>query len=181
MDKYLVKKPSELSETEIQAILLAWDVEEWKALTLPEFRKRFEDSEFHLLTGEESKLLSIARINFRFSVKIKETDYKIAELVGFVAVEILQGYGKFLLKQVADNLSNRKIEAIGFCKRRTSPFYETNGFKVLHGKVKHLREKINDQWFTPTEDDDIVSLTLSEQTLSLFDEISDEEPAYLLF
>jgi hypothetical protein len=178
---HIIKRPDELAESDIQIILTNWEVDEWKQLTPEEFRKRFEDSEFHLLNGEDSRLLSVARINFRFKVSIHESVYDIAELVGFITVEVLKGYGKILLGLISDNLKERNIEAIGFCRRRTAPYYESAGFKVLRDKVKHLREKKGDDWFTPSEDDDIIAINLSEHRIELFEKISDERPAYLLF
>jgi hypothetical protein len=180
MHTHLIKKPDELSEREIQIILTNWEVEEWKELTPDEFRRRFEHSEFHLLNGEDSSLLSVARINFKFKVSIDETVYDIAELVGFITVEVLKGYGKILLALISDNLKGRNIEAIGFCRRRTAPYYESAGFKVLRDKVKHLREKKGDEWFTPAEDDDIISLTLKEETIQLLEKLDDSRPAYLI-
>jgi len=181
MHNYSVKKPADLSEEEIQLILQTWDVDEWKEMAEHAFREKFKHSEFHLLTGSSSNLLSVARINFKFKVSVGEKEYEIAELVGFVTVEILKGYGKVLLGKIAENLKGRNVEAIGFCKKRTSPYYESVGLKVFHEKVKHLREKKNDQWFTPTEDDDIVALTLEDHTIEIFQSLSDERPAYLFF
>jgi hypothetical protein len=181
MPIHLIKRPTELSESEIQIILTNWEVEEWKQLTPEEFRKRFEHSEFHLLNGEDSSLLSVARINFKFKVSIDESVYDIAELVGFITVEVLKGYGEMLLRNISDNLKERNIEAIGFCRRRTAPYYESAGFKVLRDKVKHLREKNGDVWLTPREDDDIIVLTLNTDRIELFENISDERPAFLLF
>ena len=181
MHTHLIKSPDELSETEIQIILTNWDVEEWNQLTPEEFRKRFEHSEFHLLNAEDSSLLSVARINFKFKVSIDESVYDIAELVGFITVEVLKGYGKILLGLISENLKGRNIEAIGFCRRRTAPYYESAGFKVFRDKVKHLREKKGDDWLIPKEDDDIVALTLADDKIEIFENISDERPAYLLF
>lgn len=181
MQDYLVKNAAWLSESEIQTILKSWDVEDWKQLTPDQFRERFEYSEFHILNGKASQMLSVARINFKFRVGIDEKEYEIAELVGFVTIEILKGYGKVLLRQMADNLQERNVEAIGFCRKRTSPYYESAGFKVLRDKVKHLREKKEDAWYTPKEDHDIVALRLTDQTLTLLENISDERPAYLFF
>src|SRR5882762_11920358 len=90
---YKVKLSAGLSDVEIKTILDNWDVADWKEMEADAFRKRFENSEFHLLTDAGSNMLSIARINFKFKVKIGERIYPIAELVGFVAIEILKGYG----------------------------------------------------------------------------------------
>jgi hypothetical protein len=181
MPAYTVKKPVQLSEGEIQTILKNWDVEEWNQLTAEEFRTRFEHSEFHLLNDDDSNLLSLARINFKFMVRIDEADYDIAELVGFITTEVLKGYGKILLGHISGNLKGRNIEAIGFCRRRTAPYYESAGFTVFRDKVKHLREKKDDAWFTPSEDDDIIALTLSESKMDLFSRLNDDRPAYLIF
>lgn len=178
---YAVKNPGQLSDDEIKTILDNWDVLDWNDMKPEEFKNRFRRSEFHLLTDSTSNLLSIARINFNFKVKIDESEYQIAELVGFVAVEILKGYGKILLDSVGDNLKNRNIEAIGFCKNKNSTFYESCGLKIFYNSVKFLREMKDGKWFTPTQDDDIFSLTLSESTIPLFEKLSHDHPAYLIF
>ena len=178
---YAVKNPVQLSDAEIKTILDNWDVLDWNDMKPEEFKNRFRRSEFHLLTDSTSNLLSIARINFNFKVKIDESEYQIAELVGFVAVEILKGYGKILLDRVGDNLKNRNIEAIGFCKNKNSTFYESCGLKIFYNSVKFLREMKDGKWFTPTQDDDIFSLTLSESTIPLFEKLSHDHPAYLIF
>jgi hypothetical protein len=178
---YAVKNPGQLSDDEIKTILDNWDVLDWNDMKPEEFKNRFRRSEFHLLTDSTSNLLSIARINFNFKVKIDESEYQIAELVGFVAVEILKGYGKILLDRVSDNLKNRNIEAIGFCKNKNSTFYESCGLKIFYNSVKFLREMKDGKWFTPTQDDDIFSLTLSESTIPLFEKLSHDHPAYLIF
>ncbi|HEX3078902.1 MAG TPA: hypothetical protein VHQ04_00505, partial [Puia sp.] len=94
---YTVKKPGELSDAEIKTILDNWDVPEWNDMKPEAFRNRFGKSEFHVLTDAVSNMLSVARINFNFKIRIEEKEYRIAELVGFVAVELLKGYGKELL------------------------------------------------------------------------------------
>ncbi len=178
---YAVKQSSALSDAEIRTILESWDVADWKDMRTEEFRHRFETSEFHLLSGPDQQMLSIARINFKFKVKIGDVIYPIAELVGFVAIEILKGYGKILLGRIKENLQNRKIEAVGFCKNKSSTYYESCGLRIFYNAVKYLREKKDDEWFTPTEDDDIISLTLDNPAIALFEKLSDENPAYLLF
>jgi hypothetical protein len=178
---YVVKNPGQLSDGEIKTILDSWDVFDWNDMKPGEFRNRFGKSEFHLLTDPVSNILSIARVNFNFKVKIEETEYQIAELVGFVAVEVLQGYGKVLLGHVGGNLKNRNIEAIGFCKNKNSTYYESCGLKIFYNSVRYIREMKDGNWFTPTEDDDIFSLTLSERTISLFEKLNHDNPAYLLF
>lgn len=181
MNAYFIKKPIELSESEIKTILESWDIDDWKEMDAAEFRNKFEKSEFHLLKEGDLKILAIARINFHFKVQINEVIYPIAELVGFVATEILRGYGQELLGYIKDNLTDREIESIGFCRNKYSPFYDSCGFKIFYYKVKYLRERRDDQWYVPREDDDIVSITLSDDSLNRFEAISDQNPAYLLF
>ena len=178
---YTIKNTGQLSDVEIKTILDNWDVPDWNDMKPEEFRSRFTKSEFHLLTDSASNLLSIARINFNFKVKIDETEYQIAELVGFVAVEILKGYGKILLEHVGDNLKKRNIEAIGFCKNKNSAFYESCGLKIFYNSVKFLREMKDGKCYTPTENDDIFSLTLSENTIHLFEKLNHDHLAYLIF
>src|ERR1700759_2449065 len=178
---YAVKNPTELSDAEIKTILDSWDEPDWNDMKPEEFRNHFGKSEFHILTDSVPNILSVARINFNFKVKIDEKEYKIAELVGFVTVEILKGYGKELLVYMGDNLRNRQIEVIGFCKNKNSTYYESSGLKIFYNIVKFLRELKNGEWFTPTEDDDIFSLTLLESTIPLFEKLSHDHPAYLIF
>lgn len=178
---YAVKNPGQLSDAEIKTILESWDVADWIDMKPEEFRNRFGKSEFHLLTDPVSNIVSIARINFNFRVKIEETEYQIAELVGFVAVEIMQGYGKVLLGYVGDNLKNRRIEAIGFCKNKNSTYYESCGLKIFYDSVRFIRELKDGRWYIPKQDDDIFSLTLSDRTIPLFENLSHDNPAYLLF
>jgi len=179
--RYSVKKPDELSDDEIKIILENWDVVEWNEMEPGEFRNKFKKSEFHLLTDPLSNMLSIARINFNFKVKIEEFEHQIAELAGFVTVEVLQGYGKVLLINLVDNLKNREIEAIGFCKKKNSAYYESCSLKLFYDTVKFLKEMRDGKWFTPTEDDDIFSLTLSDSSVLLFEKLSHTNPAYLIF
>jgi hypothetical protein len=181
LNTYTIKRSADLLDTEIQTILDSWDVDEWKAMGSGAFRKRFEKSEFHLLFDPGNKMLSVARINFEFKVRMDELNYQMAELVGFLAIEILKGYGKILLGHLSENLKNRKIEAIGFCRNKYSLYYESSGFTIFYNKVKFLREKKNDEWFTPTEDDDIINLSLTENTIQLFEKLNDDSPAYLIF
>jgi hypothetical protein len=178
---HAVKNPGQLSDAEIKTILDNWDVPDWNDMKPEEFRKRFSKSEFHLLTDSVSNMLSIARINFNFKVKFDEKEYQIAELVGFVAVEILKDYEKILLGRMGDHLKNRNIEVIGFCKNKNSAFYESCGLRIFYNSVKFLREMKNGKWFTPTEDDDIFSLTLSDNTVPLFEKLSHDHLAYLIF
>jgi hypothetical protein len=166
---HTVKNPGQLSDAEIKTILDNWDVPDWNDMKPEEFRNRFRKSEFHLLTDPVSNL------------KIDESEYQIAELVGFVAVEILKGYGKILLEHVGDNLKKRNIEAIGFCKNKNSAFYESCGLKIFYNSVKFLREMKDGKCYTPTENDDIFSLTLSENTVHLFEKLNHDHLAYLIF
>ena len=159
---HTVKNPGQLSDAEIKTILDNWDVPDWNDMKPEEFRNRFRKSEFHLLTDPVSNLLSITRINFNFKVKIDQSEYQIAEHVG-------------------DNLKNRNIEAIGFCKNKNSAFYESCGLKIFYDSVKFLREMKDGKCYTPTENDDIFSLTLSDNTVSLFEKLNHEHLAYLIF
>jgi hypothetical protein len=176
-----VKNPGQLSDVEIKTILDNWNVPEWSDMVPEEFKSRFKKSEFHILTGSASNMLSVARINFHFKVKFDDSVYQIAELVGFVAVEILKGYGKMLLERIIDNLESRNIEAIGFCKNKNSTYYESCGLRIFYNSVQFLREMKDGKWFTPTEDDDIFNLTLSDATIPLFEKLSHDHPAYLIF
>lgn len=181
MNQYLVKNPADLSEDEIKIILDSWDVEEWKGMAGIQFKKKFEKSEFHLLQDAGSNILCVARINFHFKVRIDEVIYPIAELVGFAATEILKGYGRELLGHLKNNLTERNIEAIGFCKNKTSPFYSNSGLGIFYYKVWYLREWRDNRWYTPSEDDDIINLTLNDQTAELFEKLDENNLAYLLF
>jgi hypothetical protein len=181
MNQYVVKNPTELSPSDINIILDSWDIDEWKGMAEDAFKKKFEKSEFHLLTDTDQKILCIARLNFHFKVRIHEKDFQIAELVGFVATEILKGYGRELLFHLMENLKTRNIEAVGFCRNKVSPFYANSGLKIFYYKVKFLREWKDNQWYIPMEDDDIISLNLSDEVISGFESLGEKTHAYLRF
>jgi hypothetical protein len=181
MNNYMVKQSSALTPAEIKIILDSWDVDDWKGMTEDVFKNKFEKSEFHLLTDEGQKILCVARINFHFKVRIHEKDYPIAEFVGFVATEILKGYGKELLARLVENLNIRNIEAVGFCKNKVSPFYANCGLKIFYYKVPFLREWRDNQWYVPVEDDDIISLNLSEEVISGFESLGEKTHGYIRF
>ncbi len=117
MIQHSIKPASQLSAADIKIILRSWDVDEWKGMKTKFFKQTFEHSEFHLLVNSHWDILSVARIHFNFCIQIAGTTYRFAEFVGFVSVEKRQGYGTKLLHAIIDNLKQRGIETIGFCKR----------------------------------------------------------------
>ncbi len=62
------------------------------------FRIIFAESEFHLLTDIDSKILCVARINFRFHIEIKQSVYKIARTRGVG----INGKGKRIWEKTTD-------------------------------------------------------------------------------
>jgi hypothetical protein len=82
----MLSQPAELQTPEIQMILLHWDIAEWMQLSEAEFKEMFAQSEFHLLTDDNFKILSVTRFNFSFGIKVQSQVYGLVELVGLVAI-----------------------------------------------------------------------------------------------
>ncbi len=179
MHQYTIRKANELAAPEIGQILQYWEVSEWAGMDEDTFRHAFRDSEFHLLTDERSTLLALARINFDFCLEIAGVRYRFAEFVGFVAAEKRKGYGSELLSAITGNLRSRRIETIGFCESEVRGFYQKCRIYILYDQAKHLREFDQNQWIVPT-DDDILDLTLSEESRRLFAALDDRNLAYLV-
>lgn len=176
---YIIKETSQLTLKEIKVILMSWDVPEWRNMSSEKFRNVFSQSEFHLLASPDSKLLCIARINFRFKIEVQQVIYDIAELVGLVAIEKGKGYGKKLLAHVQQNLVRRNIEVIGFCEKPVRLFYEKSGIPVLYNKAKYLVEMTGDEKVI-SSDDDILNINLHPGTLKVFKGLSKQMTGHLL-
>lgn len=176
---YTIKETSQLSLKEIKVILTYWDVPEWKNMSSEKFRSVFSQSEFHLLTTTDSKLLCVARINFRFKIEVKQVRYNIAELVGLVAMEKGKGYGKKLLAHIQQNLVKRNIEVIGFCEKPVRPFYKKSGIPVLYNKARYLVEITGDEKMI-SNDDDILNITLRSATLKVIKGLNKKTTGHLL-
>ncbi|MBD0254439.1 MAG: GNAT family N-acetyltransferase, partial [Cytophagales bacterium] len=160
MRNHVIKKASELTAPEIGLILHYWEIEEWAALSEAAFKDQFRHSEFHLLTGEGASLLALARLNFDFRLEIEGRQHQWAEFVGFVAAQPRRGYGSALLAALVASLQSRGIEALGFCEEPVRPFYEQCKVGILYDQARYLREKRDDWWGIPP-DDDILDLSLS--------------------
>lgn len=176
---YTIKETSKLSLKEIRVILTHWDVPEWKNMSGEKFRSTFSKSEFHLLTGPDSKLLCVARINFRFKIEVQQIIYNIAELVGLVAIEKGKGYGKRLLGHIQQNLIKRNIEVIGFCEKPARPFYEKCNIPVLYNKAKYLIETTGEEEII-SSDDDILNINLRAATCKVIKGLNKKKTGHLL-
>lgn len=179
MTYYKIYSAGNISEQHIHTILRLWDIADWNNLTAKEFRATFADSEFHVLMNDKEDMLSIARINFNFNIRVQECVYKFSEFVGFVAAQKGKGYGTALLTHLVKNLQERKIETIGFCDKNLRQFYKKANVKVLYDAAKYLREKTHDRWVTP-DDDDILCISLGEDTMKLLKSLSPKKLGYLV-
>lgn len=176
---YEIKRVDDLGDREIGVILKNWNVPEWMEMNATDFRQTFRHSEFHLLKNQQNDFLAVARINFDFNVKIGDNNYNFPELVGLVAIIKMKGYGKQLIDCIKENLSARKVEAIGFCEKPLRPFYEKIGVEILVGKAKWVQENIGDKW-TSSTDDDILNLTLSSANVKLLEGLDKKNLAFLI-
>ncbi|WP_207434180.1 GNAT family N-acetyltransferase [Sabulibacter ruber] len=176
---YHSKKAEDLREEEIATILEHWEVPEWRQMDAEAFREKFAKSDFHLLVGERSEILCVARINFDFRIRINDQEHDFAEFVGFVAMEKGKGYGTQLLEAVVGSMKARNVETIGFCEQELRPFYEKCGIEILYDKAKRLREMESDQWVVPT-DDDILVLNLSSEKLEALRNLNEDNLGYLI-
>ena len=179
MAHYLIKKPDELTVSEIKCILEAWSVSEWLQLDADNFRKQFRHSEFHLLRDDTQKMVCLTRINRNFTVQFANTTYTIPELVGLVSLQERKGYAKQLLNEVVANLNSRNLECVGFCAKDVRTFYEKSGILIYYNQAKFLMEKENDVP-DPEMDDDILAVCLSAETAVLFQKLSSASPAYIV-
>jgi hypothetical protein len=178
MTIHIIKTSSELSDKEINTILKHWDVEEWKKMQADVFKSVFARSEFHFLVNKQSDILSLARINFDFHLKVGNIQYDFAEFVGFVSLEKGKGYGTQLLNEIIKSLQNRHIEAIGFCEKENRVFYQKAKVNILYDQAHYLREQENGKWITCT-DDDILNLTLSETQSHMLESLNSERLGYI--
>eukprot|EP01133_Synstelium_polycarpum_P013779 gene13779-16247_t len=179
MINYHIKTSSELSVSEINSIIGYWEEEEWLALTIHEFRKKFYKSEFHLLVDDNSNLLSLSRINFDFKIELKHIHYEVCEMVGLVSIVRKKGYARHLIKEIMGNLKSRGIECIGFCEKELRPFYEKCGVTVLYDQARYLHEKDHKPELNP--DDDILVITLSADVKERLSDLNKENTGYLIF
>ena len=175
---YSIKRSKDLSDKDIELILKSWKIEDGFDLNSSDFKIKFENSEFHFLKIDD-KIVSLARINFDFKLKIQNNLCHLAELVGFVSVEKAKGYGSFLLNAIVKNLKEREIETIGFCKMDLRPFYEKNNIQILYGKGILIREFENNEW-ADSEDDDILTLNTSKENIKILQNLNEQNKAILV-
>jgi len=176
--RYSVKRSKDLSDKEIELILKSWEIENWFDLDTSSFKIKFENSEFHLLEID-NKIVSLARINFDFKLEIQKNLYNFAEFVGFVSIEKAKKYGSFLLNKIVANLTERKIETIGFCEMDLRPFYEKNDIQILYGKGIFITEFENNEWID-SDDDDILILSTSEENIHILQNLNEQNKAILI-
>lgn len=176
---YIIKSADELTDFEVQNILELWQIEEWKSLEINVFVDKFSASEFHLLVDKHDQILSLIRLNFDFNLKIKSEIINFPEVVGFVASIKGNGYGSRLLINFQDNITQRKLDVIGFCSKDLRAFYTKNKIEILENKAKLILENYDNQWIS-SEDDDILIFNLSEQKKKLLTELDKENPAYFI-
>jgi predicted GNAT superfamily acetyltransferase len=177
--KYQIKKPEELTEYEIETMLVLWEVEDWSTMTPEEFRVSFKDSEFHLLLGANGEIACLLRLNFDFVLKISGQQYSFVEMGGLVAAQKGKGYGSILIKLSLENIRKRDLETIGFCFSDLRPFYEKCGVEILFDKAKNIKEKEDNEWIS-SEDDDILVIHLSKEKENLMHQLGSENNAYLI-
>jgi GNAT superfamily N-acetyltransferase len=176
---HVVKRAAELTGPEIESVLHYWEVEEWAGLSEAGFKDKFRHSEFHLLTDPSASLLALSRINFDFRLEIAGTCYGWAEFGGFVATQPGRGYGSALLSALLTDLRSRGIEALGFCEEPVRGFYEKCNIRILYDQARYLRQKCYDFWGIPP-DDDILDLTLTEESRQLLASLHPDKLAYLV-
>ncbi|MCG2613328.1 GNAT family N-acetyltransferase [Terrimonas sp. NA20] len=179
MNNFITKSADQLADTEIGVILTNWEMKEWMAMDAPTFRHKFRHSEFYLLIDKNECILSLARINNNFSLRIPDKTYNFAEFVGFVSVEKQKGYGSLLLRKITKEAKDRNIQMIGFCEQRLRSFYTKNGMEVLADKARSIYEEQDGEWIEST-DDDIVVLNLSEENKDVLNSLRKDFPAYYI-
>lgn len=176
---YRIKKPEELTEQEIEIIIELWENDEWIGMKSNDFKQVFKNSEFHLLLDTDGKLASILRLNSDFTLKISESLYPFIEMGGFASAQKGKGHGSELLQFSLENITERKLQTIGFCFSDLRPFYEKCNIEILYDKAKNIQEKEGNDWVA-SEDDDILVIYLSEENKNLIKQLDSQNPAYLM-
>ncbi len=177
--KYQIKQTNELTDREIEHILQLWDISAWNTMEPDYFRTFFKDSEFHLLLDSHSEILAIFRLNFDFALEISGKQYAFAEAVGLVAGRKKKGYGAQIVQYFKENVTQRNIEAIGFCHADLRPFYEKCNIEILYDKAKSIKENEGSEWVN-SEDDDILIFNISPKEKEQLNTLSTQNNAYLI-
>lgn len=177
--KYQIKQTNELTDREIEHILQLWDISAWNTMKSDYFCTFFKDSEFHLLLDSQSEILAVFRLNFDFVLEISGSQYAFAEAVGLVAAHKKKGYGAQLVRYFTENVTQRNIEAIGFCHTDLRPFYEKCNIEILHDKAKAIKENEGSEWVN-SEDDDILIFNVSQKIKEQLSILSTQNNAYLI-
>ncbi|AZB07991.1 N-acetyltransferase [Chryseobacterium sp. G0162] len=177
--KYQIKQANEITDKEIEHILSLWDVSAWNTMKPAYFRTFFKDSEFHFLMDLHSEILAVLRLNFDFALEISGEQYPFAEVVGLVAAHQKKGYGAKLLKYFKENITQRKMETIGFCHTDLRPFYEKCSIEILYDKAKAIKEHTGSEWIN-SEDDDILIFNISQKEKEQLTTLSPQNNAYLI-
>lgn len=176
---YQIKKPDELTETEIQNILKLWDISSWNTMTSKDFRDFFIQSEFHLLLDSMEEIRALIRLNFDFVLEISSKKYHFAEAVGLVSAEKNKGYGKKLIQYFLENCVQKNRDVIGFCVSELRIFYEKCQISILYNKAKEIQEKNGSDWMD-SEDDDILIFNASEKRKAILNHLDSTHKAYLI-
>ncbi|REC46513.1 GNAT family N-acetyltransferase [Chryseobacterium pennipullorum] len=177
--KYQIKEVQELTEAEIEHILQLWDVSEWNTMKSTYFRMFFKDSEFHFLLDARESILAVIRINFDFTLQISGEHYSFAEIVGLIASHQRKGYGAELMKHFKENVTQRNLEAIGFCHSDVRPFYEKCNIEILYDKGGAIKERAGSEWVS-SDDDDILIFHTSKERKELLNQLNAQNNAYLI-
>lgn len=177
--KYYIKQTNELTEQEIEHILLLWDISAWNTMKTAFFRTFFKDSEFHFLVDAHEKILAVIRLNFDFTLEISGKPYVFAEAVGLVAAQKKKGFGAQLVHYFKENVTQRKMETIGFCHEDLRPFYEKCAIEILYDKAKSIKENAGSEWIN-SEDDDILLFHISQEKKEQLTTLSTDNNAYLI-
>lgn len=173
MINYTIKSSNALTNEEIQIICKHLNIGQFSASN---FRQIFSASDFHILTDNEH-LVSFARINYDFNLKIGDDCYGFTEFVGFVSIIKGNGYGSKILKKITQNLIHNQIECIGFCEKPLRPFYEKNSTEILYNKAAFIKEYVDGER-TSSTDDDILCINLSAEIKELLSNLTEENLAF---
>lgn len=125
MINYSTKSVDTLTIEQILVIKKYLDMDQF---SVSDFRQIFSSSDFHPLT-DNMCLVSFARINHDFKLKIGDDYYCFAEFVGFISIIKGKSYGTKLLGEIIKNLIRNHTECIGFCEKPLRGFYEKNNIK----------------------------------------------------
>lgn len=112
-----------------------WNRIIYKAFKSPALEDFSKDIFFLLRDGK--KIMAVGALT-PVKIKYNNKDYNILGITEIISLVKKKGYGKILMKSILDYLKKKGKTGVGFCARKTSPFYIKSGLKVKKDIIKRF-------------------------------------------